>query len=395
VGTARAIRQLGWTVVVVVPTPWIPRLLAVTPRLRQVAQLPARAEIDGIAVYYIRCPFYPHRTVRRLLSNRLPFFESRWLWPWCRRSLRRTVTSVRPTIVHANFAFPSGSLAALIGREFGIPYVFQERSLQDALLTRRHPFYARTYRDIARRASGLVVNNQQAEKLIRELIGADVPSCRVTAAYDPLSVGEIPNPQRANDERIVLCVGSFTKRKGQELLLRAAAIAKDRLPDVKYRFIGSGVYFRECQVLADRLGLREAAEFLGQKPHREVLEAMARCTLFALPSWQEAFGSVYCEAMAFGKPVIACRDGGLAAIAQHGVHAWFVRPKDSAALADALTTLLSDCELARRIGDAGRQLAQESFTYNHVAKEIDELYRLIMVRQVMAGRVGGEPVYSR
>ena len=68
----------------------------------------------------------------------------------------------RPTVVHANFVVPSGFLAILIGREFGIPSVFHERSLQDVLLTRQHRFYPRGYRDMA--ATWYTINSRGRDR---------------------------------------------------------------------------------------------------------------------------------------------------------------------------------------------------------------------------------------
>ena len=60
------------------------------------------------------------------------------------------------------------------------------------------------------------------------------------------------------------------------------------------------------------LKLGPQVEFLGELPHKEVMDYMAIADIFSLPSWQEGFGMVYLEAMAHGRPVIACEGEGIA-----------------------------------------------------------------------------------
>jgi glycosyltransferase involved in cell wall biosynthesis len=90
--------------------------------------------------------------------------------------------------------------------------------------------------------------------------------------------------------------------------------------------------------------------------HHDVLEGLyRRAAIFVLPSRSEGFGVVVAEAMAFGKPVVASRVGGLAELVDDGVTGILVPPRRPDLLRGALDQLLADADLRRRMGAAGRE----------------------------------------
>src|SRR5262249_57810624 len=117
---------------------------------------------------------------------------------------------------------------------------------------------------------------------------------------------------RATNDRELLFVGSIRdSRKGVDVLLPALRTYLD-LPGARrchLSIIGEGDKRREFEELASRLDLQSCVTFLGNRSREEVAIAMAGCDLFVMPSRYETFGVVYAEAMASGKPVIACAGG--------------------------------------------------------------------------------------
>ena len=84
---------------------------------------------------------------------------------------------------------------------------------------------------------------------------------------------------------------------------------------------------------------------------------MARADVFALPSWDEAFGLVYTEAMAQGTPVIAGRGEGPEDFIEDGVSGYLAPVRDPAAIADIIAAVLDDPAAAAAVGEAGRVAA--------------------------------------
>jgi glycosyltransferase involved in cell wall biosynthesis len=96
--------------------------------------------------------------------------------------------------------------------------------------------------------------------------------------------------------------------KGIDYNIKAIQALSKKYPFLNYKIVGDGVEKDRLARLANDLKMNEHIEFLGRKTHQEVMKYMAECDIFSLPSWNEAFGVVYIEAMAHGKPVIiACK----------------------------------------------------------------------------------------
>jgi len=101
---------------------------------------------------------------------------------------------------------------------------------------------------------------------------------------------------------------------------------------------------------------------------------MSWCDVFVLPSWNEVFGTVYAEAMAFAKPIIGCEGEGISEVVSDGVQGLLVRKQDVGSLAEALKKVLTDENLASRLGKAGRILAEKELNYEFIAGQIIDLY---------------------
>jgi glycosyltransferase involved in cell wall biosynthesis len=102
---------------------------------------------------------------------------------------------------------------------------------------------------------------------------------------------------------------------------------------------------------------------------------MSWCDIFALPSWGEAGGTVYGEAMQFGKPILACLGEGITDIVRDREHGCLVPPRDVSALVDALRWLLVDAARRERVGEQARQLAVDELGYPKLAQSLIDLYR--------------------
>jgi len=187
-------------------------------------------------------------------------------------------------------------------------------------------------------------------------------------------------PAKFSDRFVVLSVGSLSERKGHEYLIRAVGDVRNDIPGIACRIIGAGPKRSELENLIKQLGLADIVELCGKRPHTDVLGEMSWCDVFALPSWGEAGGTVYGEAMQFAKPIIACQKEGITDIADHHVHGCMVVPRDSAAVADALRWLHADVPRRQRIARSARDLAFAELGYPKLAKALIELYGSIAAK---------------
>jgi len=139
-----------------------------------------------------------------------------------------------------------------------------------------------------------------------------------------------------SDRFTVLFVGRFYRRKRVDVLLRAAAALRGRIPELQVRIVGNGPCGATLRSLARELRLEETVTWLGDVSRAALAREFNRASVFCLPSVQEGFGIVLLEAMAAGKPIVASR---AAAIPETEPHAVLVEPESTEALAAGIESL--------------------------------------------------------
>src|SRR5207253_7464377 len=168
----------------------------------------------------------------------------------------------------------------------------------------------------------------------------------------------------------LVTVAHLIARKRHADVLRALAVLGDRYPTMRYAVIGEGPEQAELERLAQRLGVAERVDFLGQLEPGEAIERARRCTLFVMPSTEEAFGVAYIEAMAGGVPAIGCRgEPGPEEIAAAGDGMVLVPPGDIERLTQRIDELLCDANRLREVGQRARETAAAHFTWEICARD--------------------------
>lgn len=216
------------------------------------------------------------------------------------------------------------------------------------------------------RAQALVLVGSPLRRHADEL-GFAAGKCVVVAngavlpAEEPVPPPHTPAPWGVH----VVSVSNLVALKGIDDNLHALHRLKATLSrtDWRYSIVGDGPERARLEALTTALGLDAQVRFLGRLPYAETMAVMASADIFSVPSWGEAFGIVYLEAMARGCPTIGCLDNGAADIITSGVDGFLVPPKDPQALAATFERLIADPELRRRTGEAARRTAR-GFTWD-------------------------------
>lgn len=180
--------------------------------------------------------------------------------------------------------------------------------------------------------------------------------------------------------------------KGHDVLIEALPLVRERVPDVRWVVIGEGPLRPELEACARARGVAEAVSFLGEVSDGERDGWLRRADLLAMPSRLpgpgragEGFGIVYLEAGAYGKPVVAGNVAGALDAVVDGETGLLVDPTDPRAVAGAITCLLCDRDLARRLGAAGAARAR-MLAWPAIAERVQAL----LLRQ-LGGRSDGMP----
>ncbi len=182
-------------------------------------------------------------------------------------------------------------------------------------------------------------------------------------------------PDLEEEERL-LYVGTIDERKNVLDLLRALAIVRQQVPNVRLRIAGrttSQVYYRKVREFVTAQGLESNVEFLGLQDTPHLLQEYAHCAAVVLASRQETAPMAVIEAMAASKPVVATRVGGVPDLVEDGRSGFSVEPDDVEGFARRIVELLADRELRRSMGQRSRQLA-ERFRLEAVAARYRQLY---------------------
>ena len=175
--------------------------------------------------------------------------------------------------------------------------------------------------------------------------------------------------------KIILSVSNLITLKGIDDNLSALAMLKERdgLTDWEYRIVGEGPDRPRLETLAASLGIEDHVVFLGRLSRADTFEELRRCHLFSLPSWNEAFGIVYLEAMAIGRPVVGCHENGPADFVSSGENGLLVPPRDVTALALAIRKLWDSPGEVEEISKRGHATAEEFSWDRNVERMLDAL----------------------
>lgn len=186
------------------------------------------------------------------------------------------------------------------------------------------------------------------------------------------------------DAPLVLLLARLNPQKGIEYFLEAAAEVSSRCRDVRFLVVGDKLVPRNGQVVrdtayfdrlrryAEQLGLADRMTFAGFRD--DVPELLSEATVSVLPSLSEGLSNTLLESMAAGVPVIATRVGGNPEVVEHGKTGFLVPPRDVGALVGAMMPLLTDRELAMRLGGEARGRARARFSLDRMARDTEELY---------------------
>jgi glycosyltransferase involved in cell wall biosynthesis len=193
---------------------------------------------------------------------------------------------------------------------------------------------------------------------------SDAPPAR-TAGLQPLA-----GLARAAPAPALVTVAHLVARKRHADVLRALAVLTPRHPTLRYAIVGDGPERTALEGLAERLGVRERVDFHGQLEPADAVAQARRCTLFVMPSTEEAFGVAYIEAMAGGVPAIGCRgEPGPEEIAAAGDGLVLVPPGDIERLTQRIDELLSDPHRLREARQRARATVLANFTWERCGAE--------------------------
>jgi len=281
-------------------------------------------------------------------------------------------------IIHAHVARDYPLTAMASARSSGTPFV----------LTRHVLFpLSKLHKLILRDASRVItVSNAVAEAVKRRNI---FDPEKVVTIHNGLDVGRFqgigssrPDAFRQlKADHLVGVVGNIGGVKGQDIFVRAAAIIARERSDIDFVIVGEdrsrrGENLRAIETLVKELGLTERVHLIGWQS--DIPSMLPHLDIYVSASRSESFGLAMLEAMAAGVPVVATATGGASEIIEEGVSGLLVPIGDPDALALAVSNLLDDPSLGRRLAENGLEKVKTSFSLNAMVDATERIYREVL-----------------
>ena len=321
--------------------------------------------------------------IRLLSLNRKGKFDFGILAPLVRLLRREKIHVIQPFLSPATFF---GLCAALLAR---VPVrVVTERCgvRRDTKLGEN--LYRFAEDRLTRFADVAVANSQSgADFLISRGIATEktrVIYNGVNAERVAASDAEVANLRAglgiAAEAPVIGIVASLTAPKDFPTFLTSARIVRDSVPSARFLIVGDGPLRRELEEMAAQLGLADSVLFAGHQ--MRVAPFIGGFDVAVLSSCDyEGCSNYLLEAMGLGRPVVATDIGGNRELVRHGDTGLLVPPRDPAALAAAVLTLLDDRDLASRLTDAASERFRAGFSVPTMVRQYEQLYEELLQKK--------------
>lgn len=289
------------------------------------------------------------------------------------------IRSQQVQIVHTFFA-TSDIWGGLISKVSGCPLLVSSRRDMGILRSSKHR--------LGYRLLSVIVDQVQAvsEAVRNYSIREDgIDPTKVVTLHNGVNLDEVDSapPLSRSDPRLglsgasqlIITVGNIRPVKGIDTLVRTAAIVCRAFPTTTFLIVGEPhgrEIFTQLRNLIQDLGLTENVRFLGKRP--DVLSLLKACDAFCLLSRSEGLSNALLEAMACGLPCVVTNVGGNEELVEEGRSGFLVPPDEPVIAAQRLMTLVRRPELARQMGNEGRQIIEAKFTAQMMVSRLVALY---------------------
>lgn len=350
----KALIKLGVEVDVAVPVPFYDREVKQT-----------TWTLEGVPIRYVRFFKLPGaRDFQRTGKNLFP-------------ALDRAFDLRSYDLYHADAALPSGQAAMIASEHYGKPFIVHGHGL-DVFLEESYAGMPNVGKIVARSAqvfqtAAVVVGvSDKVLQRVRQKVDIAGRGFVVYNGVDPDFFS--PVSRKPGDRVHLISVGNLIPLKGHDLTLRALRALLDEGYSADLKLVGTGRSEGELRALATELRLDEVVEFTGYVPYDEVRRLMQASDIFVLPSWFEALGCVYLEAMACGLPAIGCYGNGIDEVIEDGVTGCLVENRNLEQLVEKIC-LLMDAEQRERIGRNAREAVRGRFTWRASGNTLLKVYQ--------------------
>lgn len=317
---------------------------------------------------------FPHQVVR---------WETKSMYPTgpVRERVIELIEAERPDIVLFGAAAPLALMGRALERRTGVPYAAFTHGVE--LWAGQVPVTRRLLSQVARRAALVTCVSQWAADEMRQMVGPGprielLPPGIDRERYHPgVSDRYIREIHGLDDHPVICCVSRLTLRKGQDKIIRALPWILREIPDARFLIVGTGPDLERLQALAARKKVSDRVIFAGEVQADVLPQYFRAGDVFAMPCRTrklglevEAFGAVFIQASAVGRPSVAGDSGGAPEAVIHGETGLVVDGREVDEVAEGILELLGDPEKAAKLGAAGADRVHRDLTWDALSSRL-------------------------
>lgn len=328
---------------------------------------------DDLDLRLIRYPSIP-RDYLRSVSNRL-------LSSCVSQALVDYAKKHEVHLIHAHTE-ALASVAGDVARKLGIPSVVTIHGINTSnryLGTDAQRLY---FRSALNRVDRVILVGEPLRDFFAKITGRD-DHFRVVHNGFNLPVDTQMRALFADDIVQMVSVSNLHEGKGIDITIMALAELKNRgISAWKYQIVGDGYMRPMLEKLVYSLQLEDQITFVGAVPHAAVASYLMKADVFVLPSYREAFGVAYLEAMACGLLTIGVREQGPSAFIRHMDTGLLALPQNINDVANLLALSIQEPIVMKGIAERGKKEALGRFSLRNHAQQLGIVYDELLAERM-------------
>lgn len=293
------------------------------------------------------------------------------------REIRQCIRADSADLVHTH-GYKADLYGYLAARREGKPVVATCHNWVGGTAALR--IYNRLDRMVLRKFSAIAaVSGDVAQRLL----ASGIARGRIRTIANGISVEAFAGAQPASFPgidsscgNVIGMVARLDLQKGWEYLLLAVRELCRSFAGINVIIAGEGPDRAAIQSMVQNFGLQSHVLLAGQR--NDMPAVYAAMDIFVLPSLNEGLPMTVLEAMASARPVIATRVGAVPSVVRDGETGLLVEPRDAAGLAKAISRLLADPDLRRRLGVRAREWVRQNYTSDAMAQKYRRMYEEVL-----------------
>lgn len=238
----------------------------------------------------------------------------------------------------------------------------------------------------------IVVGNDLKAKYLAQKIGCSEKFTTIYSGFEVaafVDAGRISETTRrlelnkigiSNEDIVIGTVSRLEPRKGHVYLFQVAQKIIEQFPTCKFLIVGEGYYRSQLEQQVRQFHLSDAIKFLGYRA--DIARAISLFDIFVLTSLWEGLPRVLVQAALVGKPIVTFAVEGAREVVHDRINGFIVPLHDTESLAQKLLVLMQNLQLARRMGECGKEIVGQRWSTTAMIEKTKQVYADLMRQKI-------------